>query len=114
MPAPSADPRTRWGAGALAVTGVLFVLYPAVRPYSDEKSLAGARAFASNAWIAAHLFAVAGFILLTLGLLTLRTALAGTPGQRPAAVAVVLTWIGVGLTLPYYGAEVFGLYAIGQ
>jgi hypothetical protein len=25
-----------------------------------------------------------------------------------------LSWIGVGLTLPYYGAEVFGLHAIGQ
>jgi hypothetical protein len=26
----------------------------------------------------------------------------------------VVTWIGVGLTLPYYGAETFGLYAVGQ
>jgi hypothetical protein len=27
---------------------------------------------------------------------------------------MVLSWIGIGLTLPYYGAEVFGLHAVGQ
>jgi hypothetical protein len=103
----------RLGAAAFAVTGVLFVLYPATRPYSDEKTLDAARAFASSAWVAAHLFAVVGFILLTLGLLALRLTLAGTPGQRLASTALVLTWVGVGLVLPYYGAEVFGLHAIG-
>jgi hypothetical protein len=34
--------RVRLGALALAVAGVLFVLYPAIRPYSDETSLEGA------------------------------------------------------------------------
>jgi hypothetical protein len=108
------DVRVRLGAIALAVTGVLFILYPATRPYSDEKSLAAATAYASAAWIAAHLFAVVGFILLTLGLLALRVALSGTPGQRLASTAATLTWVGVGLVLPYYGAEIFGLYAIGR
>lgn len=38
---------------------------------------------------------------------------------RPMAVrrslrALTTIWVGVGLTLPFYGAETFGLAAIGQ
>ncbi|MCC5579954.1 hypothetical protein IMZ11_30455 [Microtetraspora sp. AC03309] len=107
MTTPSSS-RARLGAGSLAAAGVLFLLYPLVRPYSDETTLAGARAMASSAWMAAHLFAVVGFVLLTLGLLALHRVL-----DRPLTLpAVVVTWIGVGLTLPYYGAEVFGLNVI--
>jgi hypothetical protein len=51
---------------------MLFVLYPAIRPFSDETSLQGAEAFASNAWIVAHVLAVLGFILLSLGVLVIR------------------------------------------
>lgn len=57
--------RVRFGALALAVAGVLFVLYPAIRPYSDETSLQGAAAFASSAWIVAHVLAMLGFVLVT-------------------------------------------------
>ncbi|ETK34178.1 hypothetical protein [Microbispora sp. ATCC PTA-5024] len=105
----TAVPPARSSALSLIGAGILFLLYPVVRPYSDEKSMAGARAMASSAWMAAHLFAVGGFILLTLGLLGLHLVL----GRRLALRAVVATWIGVGLTLPYYGAEVFGLNVIG-
>lgn len=38
----------------------------------------------------------------------------GRGGGRRAIQALVLSWIGIGLTLPYYGAETFGLHAIGQ
>ncbi|WP_067171366.1 hypothetical protein [Microtetraspora niveoalba] len=100
--------RARLGAGSLAAAAVLFLLYPLVRPYSDETTLAGASAMASSAWMAAHLFAAVGFVLLTLGVLALHLVL----DRRPTLPAVVLTWIGVGLTLPYYGAEVFGLNVI--
>jgi len=34
-------------------------------------------------------------------------------GASAASVAVVVTWIGVGLTLAYYGAEAFALNALG-
>ena len=34
--------RVRVGAAALVVGGVVFILYPAIRPYSDETSLQGA------------------------------------------------------------------------
>src|ERR687888_2550986 len=107
--------RTRFGALALAVAGVLFILYPAVRPWQDEATVAGAiKAMSSGAWVAAHLFAMVGFILVALGLLGLWNALRRTRAERLALGAVVTTWIGVGLTLPYYGAEDFGLNAIAR
>src|SRR5207302_10660952 len=74
----------------------------------------GAAAFASIAWIVAHVLAMLGFILLTLGLLALYRMLQDTPAERPAFLALITTWIGVGLTLPYYGAEAFGLHVLGQ
>jgi hypothetical protein len=80
---------------------VLFLLYPVLRPWTDETTLAGAQdAMASGAWVAAHLFAMLGFILVPVALL-------GRVGNTPVAVL----WVGAGLTLPYYGAEDFGLHA---
>jgi hypothetical protein len=55
-----------------------------------------------------------GFIFATLGLLALSSALQHTAARPLASLALVLTWIGVGLILPYYGAEMFGLRALGQ
>jgi hypothetical protein len=99
--------RTRLGAVALAAAGILFVLYPAVRPWDDESTVDGAvAAMSSPAWVASHLFAMIGFILVPLGLLAFRGVRLG-----PAAVTM---WIGAGLTLPYYGAEDFGLNAIAR
>ncbi|PZS17460.1 MAG: hypothetical protein DLM60_13770 [Pseudonocardiales bacterium] len=60
---------TRLGALAFGAAGVLFLLYPAVRPWNDETTAAGAlRSMGSSAWVAAHLFAMIGFILVPLGL----------------------------------------------
>ncbi len=108
--------RTRLAALALALAGICFVLYPAIRPFSDESPLpeAMAAAFASSSWVVAHSLAMIGFILLTLGLFGLFLRLQKTVAERNALVALVVTFIGVGLTLPYYGAETFGLHAIGQ
>jgi hypothetical protein len=66
----------------------------------------------SPAWVTAHFFAMLGFILMPLGLLTLRAALATSRAEPLALTAAVLAWIGSGLVLPYYGAEDFGLHAI--
>jgi hypothetical protein len=97
--------RTRAGAAALAAAGVLFAAYPALRPWHDEGTIAGATAsMSSTAWVTAHFFAMLGFILMPLGLLALPLAL----------TAAVLAWIGSGLVLPYYGAEDFGLHAIAR
>lgn len=106
--------RVRLGGLAFAVAGVLFVMYPAIRPFSDETSLQGAAAFASMAWIVAHVLAMLGFILVALGLLALHNTLGDTSAERPAFLALITTWIGAGLTLPYYGAEAFGLRVLGQ
>jgi hypothetical protein len=93
----------RQGSLVFAATGLLFLAYPLLRPYVDETTLDGLRSFGTNAWIAAHLSAVLGFILLPLGLQALKAS----------RTAYLLTYFGVGLTLPYYGAETFGLHAIG-
>ncbi|MEQ4302628.1 hypothetical protein ABNF97_14715 [Plantactinospora sp. B6F1] len=111
----TAAARTRPGALLLAATGALFILYPATRPWDDESTVAGAvAAMGSTAWVASHLFAMVGFILLPLGLLALRRAVDGTAGERPATAALLTGWIGAGLVLPYYGAEDFGLHALAR
>lgn len=102
------------GAMALAVAAPLFVLYPAIRPFSDEKSLQAAQAWSSTAWTVAHTLAVLGFIGVILGLLALHLSLAATPARRLSLRALVVSWIGAGLTLPYYGAETYALRAIGR
>jgi hypothetical protein len=106
--------RVRLSAAALVIASILFVLYPAIRPFSDEKSLQGAVAFASTEWVVAHLLAVVAFTLLPLGLLGLWNSIHHTSAERQGYWAVVLSWIGVGLTLPFYGEEAYGLHVIGQ
>ncbi len=104
--------RVRLGAMALAVAGVLFLLYPAFRPWNDESTVTGAIAsMASGRWVASHLFAMIGFILIPLGLLALHALLRNTRSEPLSGAAVLASWIGAGLTLPYYGAEDFALHA---
>lgn len=107
--------RARLGAIALGVAGVLFLLYPVLRPWHDETTLEGATAaMSSNAWIASHGFAMIGFILVPAGLFALRNVLSGTRAEPLAFAAALAGWLGAGLTLPYYGAETFGLSAIAS
>jgi vacuolar-type H+-ATPase subunit I/STV1 len=90
------------GAAAFGAAGAFFLLYPVLRPYSDETTVDGLRIMGTSAWVAAHLLAVGGFLLVSLGLLAL---------TRSRAAAV--TMAGAVLTSVYYGLETFGLYAIG-
>ena len=106
--------RIRLAALSLALSGVFFVLYPSIRPFSDESSLQGAEAFASFSWVLAHSLAMVAFVLFALGLFGLYIRLQETTVEHRAIQGIVLIWIGIGLTLPYYGAETFGLHAIGQ
>lgn len=106
--------RRRLGAAALAIAGVLFVLYPALRPFSDEVSLQGAAAFAAPTWLAAHMLAMVGFTLLAVGLLVWYLALQASPAEPLAFRALATSLVGIGLALPFYGGEAFGLHAIGQ
>lgn len=87
----------------LTAAGLLFLLYPASRPWQDETTAAGAAAsMGSTAWVLSHLFAMIGFILVPIALLEIHRA------------AAITFWAGAGLTLPYYGAEDFGLHAVAQ
>jgi len=100
---------------ALALSGLLFFLYPAVRPWHDESTVAGAVAsMSSDAWVAAHLFAMLALILMPLGMLAVCVLAAGRRGAGLTLAATVIIWVGAGLTLPYYGAEDFALHAIAK
>jgi len=85
-------PATRIRAGAVALTaaGVPFLAYPALRPWHDEGTAAGATAsMSSAAWVTAHFFAMPGFIVMPLGLLALRPAPAPTRAEPLALTAAV-------------------------
>ncbi|NUR89419.1 MAG: hypothetical protein HOY71_35495 [Nonomuraea sp.] len=90
---------------AFGLTGIAFFLYPTIRPSTDS-----AATIASDGWLYGHLAAMLGFVLLGLGVLGLYERL----GDRLALRAAAVTWIGAGLTLPYYGAEDFGLGVIAR
>lgn len=104
----------RFAAIALAAAGLLFVLYPSLRPFSDEATMRGAAAFASTDWLISHMMAILAFVLMNIGLLGLFFLLQGTSVEKLVLRSLVLIGIGVGLTLPFYGAEVFSLHAIGR
>ncbi|MCK1735712.1 hypothetical protein IVA79_17570 [Bradyrhizobium sp. 138] len=60
------------------------------------------------------MLAVVAFTLLPLGLLGLQHSLLRTSAERLLFVAVVLSVIGIGFTLPFYVGEAYGLHALGQ
>lgn len=94
--------RPRRAASATLVgAGVAFALYALLRPYADEASPDGVAAVASAAWVGSHLLAVAALILLPIALNAAGLGRAG-----------LVTAVGSGLVLPYYGAETFGLQAV--
>ncbi|MBX0331107.1 hypothetical protein K2Z83_26005 [Oscillochloris sp. ZM17-4] len=104
----------RLSAAALAISGVFFAIYPALRPFSDEVTLAGAAAFGADAWLVAHMLAMVAFTLLPVGLFGLYRLLEDSPARCMSAWALVIGQVGVGFTLPFYGGEAYGLHAIGQ
>ncbi|MEZ4766827.1 MAG: hypothetical protein R2844_00160 [Caldilineales bacterium] len=106
--------RIRISALALAVAGIFFLIYPALRPFSDEVSLQGAAAFASTQWLAAHMLAVVAFTLIPVGFLGLYGVLRESAAEGIGYWGLILSMVGVGLTLPFYGGEAYGLHAIGQ
>ncbi|HEY1135059.1 MAG TPA: hypothetical protein VGE77_10815, partial [Nocardioides sp.] len=101
----SIDPRTPsrlLPAGALALAGAALAAYPALRGYAVEDGLAAAELYARPAWLWAHALAMVGFALVAWGL--------------GAVHALAQRWMTVGLVLllPYYGAEAYGLHAVGR
>lgn len=92
-------------------TGVLMAAYLLARPYGDTGSEAdAARAFASTSWVVAHV--CGALALASFGRLALR--LSALVDSLPARIARTTGLAGTVLALPYYGAETFGLHAVGR
>ena len=89
------------GSIQLGVGGAVFALYPMLRGFGPEGGRQAAALYARPEWLLAHVLGMAGFALLAVGL-------AGVD-LRASRWA---TW-GVFAVLPYYGAEAFGLHALG-
>lgn len=105
----------RLGAIALATAGLLFLLFPLLRPWHDETTPAGAvAAFGSAAWVASHLSGALGFILVPLGLLAVFGHIGRGSAGRTMAMGIVICLLGTGLLLPFFGAETFGLNAVAR
>ncbi|MFC4337994.1 hypothetical protein [Salininema proteolyticum] len=106
--------RIRLGALAMAVAGVLFLVYEILPPRLDQETLAGAESWAEPGWVAGHVAAMFGLILFPVAWAALRTSQVDTRAGRPAFLATVTGYFGVAMTLPFYGGETYGLRAIGR
>ncbi|WP_448810911.1 hypothetical protein [Agromyces bauzanensis] len=110
----------RWTAVAFAAASVLWTLFPLLRPWADKVVPAPdglAAAWASDAWVFAHLCGIAALGLLAPALLGLRSLLAARPGGRGATLltwATALAWIGAAGASLYYGAEIFGIRTFAE
>jgi hypothetical protein len=109
MPARSA----RSAAIGFIVAGLALAAYPMLRPYSSEAGLDGAHAFASIAWPVSHLLGMVGFVTLALALRALTSVPPAVWQGRAVRGVESLAWLAAAFLLPYYGAEAFGLHALG-
>lgn len=96
-----------------ATAGALFVYAPALEPYVDETSMAGARALTSPAWLHSHTGGIFGFIHLCVALAGLRF-LPAIARSSASWIATGLAFVAMALILPYLGGEAYGLNAIGH
>lgn len=109
------DPRSTLAA-PLVGTGATMAAYLLLRPYGDQSgdTTRIAAAFASPLWIAAHLFGALALAQFARLALRLDEAIrAGGQRSPTARAARTLALAGAVLCLPYYGAETFGLHALG-
>ena len=99
----------------LAVAGLAFAGYPLLRPYGPEAGPGFAADLASPLWLTSHVLGMVGFTALALALRALVTS--GTPWRwagRPIREVETRMWLALALLLPYYGAEAYGLSAVGR
>jgi hypothetical protein len=135
MTAPSTTV-ARWTAAAFVAAGLLFLLFPLLRPWPDETVATAelATAFASDRWVVAHLAGILALGLLAPALLGLRAILGGGwddtgstgrdvgaghgigTGRGVGAVtgALITAWAGAGCAALYFGAEIFGIRTIAE
>ncbi|WP_169053893.1 hypothetical protein [Agromyces sp. H66] len=110
----------RWTAAAFAAAGVLWALFPLLRPWADKATVSSdelATAWASDAWVFSHLAGITALGLLAPALLGLRRLVADTSDTRGATLltwATALAWIGAAGASLYYGAEIFGVRTLAE
>lgn len=98
----------------LVVAGLGFIAYPALRPWGSESGTSGAATFASTAWPSAHALGMLAFVALAFALRSASTDPTWQWHGQPVHRAESRMWVAVALLLPYYGAEAYGLHAVGQ
>jgi hypothetical protein len=108
-----------WTAVAFAAVGLLWALFPLLRPWADKIPASAdlAEAWASDAWVFAHLCGIAALGLLAPALLGLRSLLASAPDRRGATLltwATALAWVGAAGASLLYGAEMFGIRTFAE
>lgn len=97
----------------VATSGALMATYLLLRPYGDAGSATSpeaAAAFASGWWVTAHLVGALALVQLARVGLRIDDLLSTT-------TTMIARWSGLAgavLVLPYYGAETFGLHALGR
>jgi len=105
---------TKFMMALFSLSGIFFLLFPIARPFFDETTIAGVAQFASARWVLAHALGMFGLILMPLGFFGAFLFLEETRGEKLGLWALVFNFIGAGLTLPFFGAEAFGLQIIGK
>ena len=100
-------------AALLALSGLFFLAFPVIRPFGDGSGdpKVIAETFASAAWVVAHVLGLLALILLALGLHGL---IPFARNQNLAYAGFLISTIGAGLTVAFFGAEAFGLHSIGE
>jgi hypothetical protein len=106
----------RLGALALGASGLLFAVFPLVRPFFPDPDPHSAASFtlasqglAAPTWLVSHLIAILAFTLLLFGILALAARLA----ERQTLWGIVPSMAGIALFLPVLGTEAFAQSAIG-
>src|SRR6266571_81792 len=92
--------RRRRGAVALGLAGLLFAVFPLIRPFGDDPSggtEAVAATLASDAWVGSHLMLAFAFLLLNFGAMALYAHIRTTGMERLAFAALIVTLIGATL-----------------
>jgi hypothetical protein len=109
--------RIRRGAVALGLGGLLFALFPLIRPFGDDPgggTEAVAATLASDAWLGSHLMLAVGFLLLNFGVMALYAHMSATGVERLAFASLIVTMIGATLLVGVASLEGVALNAFGK
>jgi hypothetical protein len=113
--------RIRLGSLALGISGLLFTLFPLVRPFFPKPSgnspaefTVVGQTYVMPTWVGSHLIAMIALVLLLLAMLTLHAYLSNGPGERRAFASMIFGLAGIALILPTLGVETYALPVLGR